>query len=122
MTTATLSKDRYTEIAQTILAQLGGKRFSIMTGAKHFMSHPEGALSFQLPRGAQEGINYVKIQLDRGADAYSMTFTRIGPMPGLKALIAGKTQKVTEVKTYEMVHCDQLQSLFTTNTGLHTHL
>lgn len=51
-------------ISNTILEQLGGGRFVLMTGAKHLVSHSD-ALSFRLPsRFAKDGINYGNYILD----------------------------------------------------------
>lgn len=108
-------------IAETILRQLGGGRFKTMTGARDFSAIERG-LSFRLPtRFAKDGINYVKIVLT-GADLYDMEFVKIGPSPSLKGLIAGKTQKVTQVIGFEGAFNFQLQNLFTKATGLDTHL
>ena len=105
----------YQQIAQTILEQLGGRRFSIMTGAKAFMSCPDPALSFQLPGKpgyVKGGINYVKITLRN--DLYDMEFSRIaGPA---KRFV--KTNKAT----FKGIFADQLQTIFTRATGLDTHL
>jgi len=99
------------EIANTIYAQLGGNRFSAMTGAKNLMSDG-AALSFKLPRGAKDGINYVKIALD-ASDTYTVTFSKIGRAPAFKA---------ETVATVEMVYADSLRTLFTARTGLYTSL
>ncbi len=51
------------QVAQTILQQLGGRRFMAMTGARAMAAHKDG-LSFKLPSNfARHGINYVKITL-----------------------------------------------------------
>jgi hypothetical protein len=52
-----------TEVAETILEQLGGKRFIVMTGAKHFAADGN-ALRFRLPSNfAKSGINAVTISI-----------------------------------------------------------
>jgi hypothetical protein len=92
-------------IAQTILEQLGGRRFVVMTGAKDFVA-TTGGLRFRLPcRKA----NVVEITLTP-ADEYNMCFS---------LLRAGKIKTVCK---YDGVYCDQLQSLFTKATGLYTQL
>lgn len=78
-----------------------------MTGAKDFMGDAD-SLAFKLPRGARDGINYVKITLV--ADLYTVTFYRFRGT-NLKALY--------EV---EMVYADQLREVFTRYTGLETSL
>ena len=102
----------YNQVAKTILEQLGGGKFRAMTGAKHFLSIPEGcgALSFQLP---SRKINYVKITLN-GGDLYDLEFSRIA---GPKKMFAKKV-----VSEHRDVFADQLQDIFTEATGLDTHL
>lgn len=115
------------QIAKIIFEQLGGGRFVAMTGARGFASHaPEkgsrGALSFRLPsRFAKDGINSVRISLTP-LDTYTVTFSKIGPTPSWKQLLAGKRQKATVVSTHADIYCDQLQELFTQHTGLDIHL
>jgi hypothetical protein len=101
-------------VAQTILDQLGGKRFIAMTGAYGFLEEDEGrSLTFHLPASpgyVRKGIAQVTITLtDR--DEYTMDFAR-----------------PTGVDSYQIVdhlsgvYWDQLQELFTRYTGLATHL
>lgn len=92
-------------VAQTILEQLGGGRFIAMTGARNFVSTPDG-LCFRLP---YRHVNLVEITLTP-ADEYNMRFW----------LVRG--QKAKEIKSYGGIYCDQLQELFTEATGLYTHL
>ena len=115
-------------VAETILKQLGGNKFRVMTGAKNFMSHAPvagskgPALSFTLPsRFAKDGINFVKIVLT-AADTYDITFTKIGPQPSMKRLLQGAQQSITVVAEVTDIYADQLQSTFTRHTGLDTHL
>ena len=51
-------------VANTILEQLGGRRFVAMTGARNFtaIDDQRGALSFKVPR-AKDGINAIKVTL-----------------------------------------------------------
>ena len=92
-------------IAQTIFEQLGGGRFVVMTGARAFVSTGKG-LRFRLPcRKA----NVVEITLTP-SDEYDMRFS----------LVRAETVKV--VQEYNGVYFDQLQSLFTSVTGLYTKL
>jgi len=92
-------------IEQTILAQLGGKRFIAMTGAHSFCAD-SGALIFALPRNRK-----VKIQLT-GMDLYDMTLYRLDR----------KHYRVDTVAESSGLYCDQLQPEFTRITGLETHL
>jgi hypothetical protein len=96
-------------VAQTILAQLGGNRFIAMTGAKSFGASGN-ALTFRLPsRFAKDGINAVRVTLD-ATDTYTVTF------------MAVRGIKVREVATDAMVYCSELRRTFTGRTGLHCSL
>ena len=95
--------------AKTILNQLGGNKFVVMTGAKNLVDHGNG-LSFKLPSNfATAGINYVKVTLDP-TDTYSVEFGKL----------RGLTYKVLE--TLQDVYADMLQTIFTSKTGLDTHM
>jgi hypothetical protein len=100
-----------TQIATTILEQLGGRRFVMMTGAKNLIAHPN-ALSFKLPGGggfAKDGINYVKITLDP-SDTYTVEFSRV----------RGRTVKT--LHTVSDIYAENLRDVFTRATGLQTSL
>ena len=98
-----------TSVAQTILEQLGGRRFMVMTGAKNCLNHGD-ALSFKLPsRFARDGINYVKIVLNQD-DLYDLEFGKIW----------GTKYTVLQRKTG--IYNDMLRTVFTNVTGLDTHL
>ena len=98
-------------IPETILQQLGGKRFQVMTGAKNFMADGERKLIFTIPRGsAKNNIVRVTIELD-WMDLYIVKFYRFGA-----------NLKVELVAEYQGVYFDQLQELFTHETGLYTKL
>lgn len=98
-------------VANTILEQLGGRKFIVMTGARNFVGDFSG-LSFRLPGAGgfcADGINYVKVTLTPN-DEYDMTFSRI------------RGARVTQVAKHEGIYFDQLQESFTKATGLHTSL
>ena len=98
-----------TRIARTIIDQLGGGRFQVMTGAKNFMALDSG-LSFKLPSSfAVNGINYVRVTLTP-MDDYTVEFMRVRGL------------KVTTVNTREGVYCDVLAEVFERVTGLRTRL
>lgn len=99
------------EIAKEILSQLGANKFLVMTGAKNLCSLNEqlGGLSFRLPKFSGVKINYVKIVLN-ASDLYDIEFGRVFGM------------KYTVISTHKDIYCDQLQELFTKETGLNTHL
>ena len=107
-----LDPERAKEVATTILDQLGGRRFGMMTGAKNFASHPEGALSFRLPGSGgftKDGINHVKITLTP-ADTYDIAYGKV----------RGTTFKVmAEAKD---IYAEDLQRNFREHTGLETSM
>lgn len=95
--------------AQTILDQLGGNRFIVMTGAKQLVDHGN-ALSFRLKSNfAKNGINSVKITLTP-ADLYDVEFGKIA------------RDKYKEVATVDGIYWDQLAEVFEAETGLYTSL
>lgn len=108
---------RSSEIAQTILEQLGGGRLKLMTGARHFIAQQsdekhEGGVAFRLPGGGgfcKDGINYVQIDLTY-SDVYTVTFSRI------------RAGKVTVVSKHEEIYCDMLMDVFENATGLYLTL
>ncbi len=95
------------EIATTIMQQLGGMKFIAMTGAKNFVHDKDGTLTFAIPRS--KGINRVKIKL-AWDDTYTVTFFYV------------HGAKVTEKHVQEGVYFNELQTLFTQQTGLYTKL
>ena len=100
------------QVAETILQQLGGRRFIAMTGAKKLLASND-SLSFRIGRNATQ-TNYVKIEYDYGKDLYSMSFS----------YVANNKGEITtkELKRLEGVYCDQLTEIFTDFTGLYTSL
>lgn len=113
--------NRNTEIANTILNQLGGGRFIIMTGSKDFMAIENG-LKMSLAKNESKA-NRLEITLN-GADLYDMTFYRYTPWRF--STRGGKfteyPEKITIIKEYKNCYFDQLQELFTNVTGLYTRL
>jgi hypothetical protein len=99
------------QVAQTILSQLGGGKFKVMTGAKDFYSIKEGrGLQFKLPSNfAKNKANTVRIILNSN-DLYDVEFGRVW----------GLNYKVKS--THNDVYCDMLVELFENETGLYTHL
>lgn len=100
-------------IAQTILQQIGGKRFITMTGSNNFMDLGN-ALRMNLTRNKTQA-NRLKIELDEALDLYNVVFYR---------QVVTKTfdVKITEIAKYEGVYCDMLEDIFTETTGLYTRL
>lgn len=103
----TLEPNVKMEQANTILQQLGGARFQIMTGANSFMA-VEGGLQFRIPR-AKDTINCVSIKLNRN-DLYDLQFMTIWGL------------KVTTKNVATDVGSEQLEQVFSKVTGLATRL
>lgn len=90
----------------TLISQLGGNKFIVMTGANNFTRVDGNTLSFRLPHSI---INHVQIKLN-AMDTYDMEFCQIR---GVKCKV---------VETVEDVYNDSLQDVFTRVTGLSTRL
>ena len=96
-------------VPETILRQLGGRRFCAMTGARDF-SGDENHLSFHLPsRMTRKRASAMRIVLEP-ADTYRLETIRIVNF---------------EVKTLDVrsgIHVERLHETFTDMTGLETSL
>lgn len=96
-------------IAREILKQLGDSKFIAMTGAKHLADMQDG-LSFQLSsRMTRNHCNAVKITLTP-MDTYQIKFLKIC------------STELKTIKIIDDVYNDQLQEIFTNETGLETSL
>ena len=95
-------------VAKTILEQLGGNKFRVMTGAKNFMGFSDG-LVMKIGRNSSNS-NYLKITLN-SMDLYDMKFCKL-------------TRKFEEksVTEYSDVYNDMLTDVFTKHTGMYTKL
>ena len=95
-------------IAKTILEQLGGNKFVVMTGAKNFVDCGD-ALSMKIGRNKTSS-NYLKITLN-SMDTYDMKFCKL-------------TRKFEEksVTEYHNIYNDMLTDQFTAHTGMYTSL
>ena len=100
-------------IAKTILQQIGGKRFSTMTGSHDFIDMGNG-LRMSLARN-KTSANRLDIIYDAGADLYNMRFYR--------RTFSKKTfeSKEKDIAVHEGIYCDMLEEMFTMVTGLYTH-
>jgi hypothetical protein len=101
------------QTAKTILEQLGGNKFIVMTGANKLTGHEHG-LSFRIGRN-KTSTNYVVIALEAD-DTYTMFFSRVTV-----------SRKTFEVKNkinaeYKGIYCDQLREIFESETGMATSL
>lgn len=104
MTTSEINQ----QVAETILQQLGGRKFTVMTGSKNYAAIENG-LQMHLTRN-KIGAKYLTITLDE-MDTYTMTFSKLNKDFSLKVLA---------VK--EGIYNDMLQRIFTDVTGLYTRL
>jgi hypothetical protein len=95
-------------VAQTILAQLGGARFIMMTGARNFVSG-DNQLTFHFPMN--NNINCAAIKLNP-RDFYDVTFYKYSK----------KTLELKEIKKVKDVDAENLREIFTSATGLLTSL
>lgn len=99
------------EVSKTILEQLGGRRFLTMTGAKHLVGG-DNSLSMQLPGNARcngKRMTGIRIVLDP-SDTYTVEAVVI------------RNHEYRVLETHSDIYCDNLQEVFTSLTGLHTHL
>lgn len=103
-----MTKETAQQIATTIFEQLGGNRFKLMTGARQVSFESDGSLTVKLPCNGVRGFA-LRIALN-ASDLYDMEFITIK-----------RNWEITK-KTINDVYCDQLQSVFTAETGLYTSL
>lgn len=95
-------------VANTILAQLGGNRFCAMTGAKNLLGDA-ASLMFDIGRGATNKANKVRVTLTP-ADVYTVEFFNY------------RSLTLKTVGKIEDVYAEDLQRVFTAETGLYTRL
>lgn len=107
-------------IATTILDQLGGNRFLVMTGCKNLVDLGNG-IRMTIPKNAGKA-NRLDIILDKASDSYTMRFYNYKPMKVNNKTFAVTDEKTVEISTRDDVYCDQLQAIFTSETGMYTHL
>lgn len=113
------------QIANDIYSQLGGGRFVAMTGTKGFVwFDKDQMLRMALAKNGSKA-NRLDITYNWD-DTYTMRFYHYTPYRTRidieKQIWKEYPEKITEVKTYSHIYCDQLQELFTEVTGLYTHL
>lgn len=113
-------------IANEIYRQLGGNKFTVMTGAKDFVP-VENGLRFRIGRNASKA-NMVMITLN-ALDTYDVKFIKHTPAKLVvnhrKATAEWREEKTETVKAYtdfDGIYNDMLQDVFTMVTGLYTRL
>lgn len=94
------------QVPNTILEQLGGSRFRIMTGAKDFIgkSNDDGTGYLRFRLGMVRKIMQITLNAE---DLYDITL---------------QTYKGRPVDERKGIYVDNLQTTFTKMTGLDTHL
>ena len=133
---------RNQEIANTILSQFGGHKFTVMTGAKNFVAIENG-IRFNIGKNGSQA-NMVKVILN-GDDTYTMSFIKQGREVNEYTILMkyadkglseqefnetvskaiAKAKKNAEPKTlkeYDGLFFDQLQEFFTEYTKMYTRL
>ncbi len=94
------------DVAETILAQLGGGRFIMMTGAKNILGD---ASSLQLRFQGSQKANSLRVVLESD-DTYTVEFFKIRGI------------SCREVSSLSMVQASSLRTVFESATGLRTSL
>lgn len=118
MSASPAPKPAIIEEAYTILMQLGGNTFLVMTGADQLCaagrtdSNPNPWLRMNLRRN-KAPVNRLKITL-MPTDTYKVEF--------YKQELVDWEPVITNEQIFEMVYGDDLQTLFTSVTGYDTHL
>ena len=104
-----MTKEERQGIANTIVRQIGGRRFMAMTGVKKFIMNSQGGIEFKIGRNKSKA-NHVMINYNFGKDLYDVSFGKI------------RAGKYTTLETIEEVYCDMLEDIFEDFTGLYTRL
>ncbi len=118
MSTSPAPKPEVVKEAVTILQQLGGNKFLVMTGADKLCAagrtdtNPNPWLRMDLRRNKAK-VNRLKITL-MPTDTYKMEF--------YKQVLVDWEPVITNEQVFEMVYGEDLQTLFTSVTGYYTHL
>lgn len=112
----TTSQEYAKEIAQTIYAQLGGNKFTTMTGAKlsyTINDKQQPVLKCRLPTNIKitNNINLVLITYNIGLDVYEYTFINTRRKPENQI-----------IKQIDEVFAEDLIPLFEQETGLYCYL
>ena len=100
------------EVIDTIIKQLGGNKFFVMTGSKPHYKDIETEnpfVSIKLIRN-KSGANYLIVQYIRSTDLYKVEFIKLN------------TNERKVISNYENIYSDQLTEIFESETGLRTSL
>jgi len=109
------TREEKIEIANEIIRQLGGRKFTVMTGARDYMAIDDG-LTFRIPgTSTKSHINRVRVILDP-SDTYTVSFWNYRKQKNIH------TPSMKKIAEHSMIYYDGLQQIFTAETGLDTHL
>lgn len=101
------------QIAQTILEQLGGRKFIAMTGARHFSYDPSGVLTFRIPIGKYRACQIVV----NDSDLYDVHFYNWN-----NRRTSVNYGQETSHEDHHGVYCEDLRDVFEAATGLRTSM
>lgn len=108
-----MSNEKAIEVSTTIISQLGGNKFKVMTGAKEFgysvQANGNINLTFRIGKNSMK-VSHVSITLN-GRDLYDVEFLKVSIKSGRIVL-----------NSFEDVYAEDLQDMFVQNTGLLTRL
>lgn len=107
-------------VADVILEQLGGNKFTAMTGSKNYLADGN-TLRMTLAKNKSKA-NRLFITLDEASDTYKMRFFYYFPGRLNKKTMEWSSEKTEEVAEYEGVYAEDLCRIFTSVTGLDTRL
>jgi hypothetical protein len=112
------------QIALQTLEHMGANKFLVMTGSKIKYHDDKGALTFSLTKNKLKA-QYLKVSVN-GLDLYDMVFTKVVKIYDSEMKVLGvsmvKDYKIVVIKEIKDIYFDQLQKIFTIETGLDTSL
>ena len=109
-------------LAQTILQQMGGNKFLVMTGCKDLVwDEKNSTLRMSIPRNGSKA-NRLWVTYNWGSDSYTMRFFRYTAPRLNSKTYEWSEEKITEVAEFKEIYFDQLQELFTEVTKMYTRL
>lgn len=98
-----------TTVQSAIMQQVGGNKFCVMTGVKTIIAQGDNGLTFTIGGGAKKRIKYFTVEL-QGDDTYKVMFRKIFK------------NELKTISEFSGIYCDQLQEIFTQETGMYTSL
>lgn len=105
-----------TQVAQTILQQLGGECFTMTTGARN-LTADGNSLKMILPK-----TKYGTSRTARNRNIYVFAVTLTAADDYTLTLQVVRNFVPVTLETISGIYCDQLEEVFTSMTGLYTRL